>query len=384
MILMSPKITLIAGEASGDLHGAHLVKSIQMQLPEAKFYGIGGVRMQEAGVDLFHDISQLGVTGAWEVLAKIHTIRKVFFQVIQALKTNRPDLLILIDYPDFNLRLARVARKLQIPIVYYISPQVWAWRRKRIYLIARLVSKMIVIFPFERELYEKAGVDVTWVGHPLVDHVKPGLTKTEFCNLYGLDLSAPIVGLLPGSRENEINRLYPVMRQATDLIAKENPQVQFILPLAPTVDERLLSRFDGQTPIKIIKNRGYEAMNASDLLIVASGTVTVEAALLKVPMIITYKVSPLTYAIGKRLIRVPYIGMVNLVAEKQIAPELIQENATPERIAEEAIQLLNNPAKRASIREELSKVREKLGEPGASHRAARVVIEVMSDERNDE
>ncbi len=377
MTLMSPKIMLIAGEASGDLHGAHLVKSIRSYLPEGRFYGIGGTHMRKEGVTLIRDISPLGVTGAWEVLAKLNTIRKVYFQVLHTLKTSRPDLLILIDYPDFNLRVARIAKKLKIPIVYYISPQVWAWRRNRIYLIARLVTKMIVIFPFEQELYQQAGVDVTWVGHPLIDRVKPELNKTEFCRRYGLDPSHPLIGLLPGSRENEIRRLYPVMRSAADLILKQIPQIQFILPLAPSIQETLLLKFPGQTPVQIVKNRGYEAMNAADLLIVASGTVTIEAALLKVPMIITYKVSPLTYALGKRLIQVPYIGMVNLVAGKQVVPELIQQDATPERIAQEAIKLLKDPAKRMAIREELAKVKEKLGEPGASDRAAQAVIEVL-------
>ncbi|HWP46008.1 MAG TPA: lipid-A-disaccharide synthase [Candidatus Limnocylindrales bacterium] len=374
---MSPKIMLIAGEASGDLHGAYLVKSIRSSLPEGRFYGIGGIHMQREGVTLIQDISRLGVTGAWEVLAKLNTIRKVYRQVLHTLKTSRPDLLILIDYPDFNLRVARKAKKLKIPIVYYISPQVWAWRRNRIYLIARLVTKMIVIFPFEQELYQQVGVDVTWVGHPLIDRVKPELDKIQFCRGYGLDPSRPLIGLLPGSRENEIRRLYPVMRSAADLISKQIPQTQFILPLAPSIQEALLLKFPGQTPVQIIKNRGYEAMNAADLLIVASGTVTIEAALLKVPMIITYKVSPLTYALGKRLIRVPYIGMVNLVAGKQLAPELIQQDATPERIAQEAIKLLQDPAKLMAIREELAKVREKLGEPGASDRAAQAVIEVL-------
>lgn len=368
---------LIAGEASGDLHGAYLVKSIRSSLPEGRFYGIGGIHMQREGVTLIQDISRLGVTGAWEVLAKLNTIRKVYRQVLHTLKTSRPDLLILIDYPDFNLRVARKAKKLKIPIVYYISPQVWAWRRNRIYLIARLVTKMIVIFPFEQELYQQVGVDVTWVGHPLIDRVKPELDKIQFCRGYGLDPSRPLIGLLPGSRENEIRRLYPVMRSAADLISKQIPQTQFILPLAPSIQEALLLKFPGQTPVQIIKNRGYEAMNAADLLIVASGTVTIEAALLKVPMIITYKVSPLTYALGKRLIRVPYIGMVNLVAGKQLAPELIQQDATPERIAQEAIKLLQDPAKLMAIREELAKVREKLGEPGASDRAAQAVIEVL-------
>jgi len=368
---------LIAGEASGDLHGAHLVHSIRTYLPQGRFYGIGGVHMQQAGVQLIHDISRLGVTGAWEVLTKLNTLRKVFSQTVRALQESRPDLLILIDYPDFNLRVARVAKKLEIPIVYYISPQVWAWRQNRVHLIARLVTKMIVIFPFEPALYQKAGVDVTWVGHPLVDRVKPSLGKEEFCKMYRLNPSAPIIGLLPGSRENEIRRLYPVMSRAADLISRQNPHVQFLLPMAPTVQEELLLSLNRQTPVQIIKNKGYEAMSVADLLILASGTATVEAALLKVPMIITYKVSPITYALGKWLIRVPYIGMVNLIAERQLAPELVQNEATPERIADEALKLLRDPAKLAAVREELSKIREKLGEPGASDRAARLVVEIL-------
>jgi lipid-A-disaccharide synthase len=374
--MMSYRIMLVAGEASGDLHGAHLVQALKKRLPTVEICGVGGTHLQQAGMMLLSSSDELGVVGVSEVIKKLGTVWRVYRKLCQFLRTQRPDLVILIDYPDFNFRLAKFAHKLGIPIVYYISPQVWAWRSGRVKFIQRFVTKMLVIFPFEREFYQKYGVDVEWVGHPLVETVKSSLTKEECCQQHGLDPTAPIVGILPGSRESEVHRLLPVMLSAAQHIRQQQPNVQFVLPLAPSLQA---SKLFAELPpsVYLIRNQTYETINAADLVVTASGTVTVETALLETPMLITYIVSPLTYWLGKHLINVPFIGMVNLIAGKQIVPELIQHAVTPERITQEIVTLLHDPVKLAAIKRELRIVREKLGEPGAPDRAAAIIVEVL-------
>jgi lipid-A-disaccharide synthase len=375
--MMSYRIMFVAGEASGDLHGAHLVQALKKRLPTVEICGVGGTHLQQAGMTLLSSSDELGVVGVSEVIKKLGTVWRVYRKLCQFLRTQRPNLVILIDYPDFNFRMAKFAHKLRIPIVYYISPQVWAWRSGRVKFIQRFVTKMLVIFPFEREFYQQYGVDVEWVGHPLVETVKSSLTKEEFCQQHGLDPTAPMIGILPGSRESEVHRLLPVMLSTAQHIRQQQPNVQFVLPLASSL--QTASLFVALPPsIHLIRNQTYETINAADLVVTASGTVTVETALLETPMIITYIVSPLTYWLGKRLINVPFIGMVNLIAGKQIVPELIQHAVTPERITQEILTLLHDPAKLAAIKQELRIVREKLGEPGAPDRAAAIIAEVLT------
>ncbi len=374
------KIMIIAGEASGDVHGAHLLRALKHRVPEAEFVGVGGDHLKEAGMTLITSSDELGVVGISEVVKKLGVIVSVFRRVARFLKTERPDVLILIDYPEFNFLLARVAHKAGIPIAYYISPQVWAWRSGRVNTIRRLVDKMIVIFPFEQAFYKQHGVDVEWVGHPMVDSVHASLNKDEFCRQHQLDPDKPILGLLPGSRESEVSRLLPVMLKVAKQIQAQEPAVQFVLPVAASLQQSdLLANLPAF--IHPILRQPYNTINAADLIVTASGTVTVETAILETPMIITYIVSPFTYFIGKRFINVPFIGMVNLIAGKQVVPEFIQDAVTPKRIAEEVLTLLRSPQKLAAIQTELRHVHQKLGAPGAPDRAAAVIVEMLETTR---
>ena len=301
----------------------------------------------------------------------------------QFLERERPDLLILIDFPDFNLRLAKFAHQRGIPVLYYISPQVWAWRPGRVKLIARWVKKMVVFFAFEVPIYKAAGVDVECVGHPLLDVVKPALPKEETAKQLGLDPRKPILGLLPGSRSQELERLLPVLLDTARLLHQEIPDLQFVIPLAPGLTRTSVSRWmnNAWVPVKLAEGQTYDVMNLSDLLIMASGTATLEAAILEKPMVIIYKVSSLSYWIGRALVRVKHIGLVNLVAGKGIAPELIQKDASPERIAREALRILTDPNLRQGMTESITQVRKNLGEPGAVQRAARIVTSMLDNKK---
>ena len=377
----SKKILLVAGEVSGDLHGSHLVEAIQRIEPEVQFLGVGGEGLKKRGVKLLYPAHSLSVVGLTEVFIKLPSILEALQRLKKSLDQERPDLIILIDFPDFNLRLAKIAHRRGIPILYYISPQVWAWRPKRIKLIARLVKKMVVLFPFEVPLYEAAGVDVEWVGHPLLDIVKPTLPKEKAFQQFGLDPKRRTIGLLPGSRLHEVERLLPSLLASAHLLQKEIPDLQFIIPLAPGIPKTILSSQmkNISVPVKVVEGFTYDVMNLSELLITASGTATLEGAILGKPMIIIYRVSFLSYWIGRALIRVDHIGLVNLVAEKEIAPELIQKDVTPQRIADEAFRLLRDPILSRKMTESMGEVRQKLGEPGAAQRVARIVTSLLRE-----
>jgi len=372
-------VMIVAGETSGDLHGASLVQAILELAPDVKFRGIGGRRMQEAGVELLAHAADMAVVGLTEVIAKFNQIRKVLNLMKADLAASKPDLLILIDYPDFNLMLGKAAKALGVKIFYYISPQVWAWRRGRIKKIRSIVDKMAVILPFEEQLYRNEDVDATYVGHPLLDTVTIKYTRAEALQQFGLNDGATTVGLLPGSRDTEIARLLPVMMNASEILVKKMPGTQFVLPLAETLDLESVGKILGQysVPVRIVHHDTLDAMACSDLVIVASGTATLEAALLGKPMVIVYKVSPVSYYIGKRIIKVEHIGLANLIAGKTIVPELIQDEANPERIATEVIHILSDEARLRQIKQELREVREKLGEPGAARRAARLACDLL-------
>ncbi len=343
--MKSKKILLVAGEVSGDLHGAHLVEAIQRIDPEIQFFGVGGEGLERKGMKLLYHSHSLSVVGITEVLLKLRSILKALRELKESLDRERPDLIILIDFPDFNLRLAKMAHQRGIPVLYYISPQVWAWRPKRVKLIAKWVKKMVVFFPFEVPLYEAAGVDVEWVGHPLLDIVKPTLSKEAAFQRFGLDPQRRTIGLLPGSRMHEVERLLPPLLASSHLLQKEIPDLQFIIPLAPGIPKTTLSPWmrNVPVPVKVVEGWTYDVMNLSELLITASGTATLEGAILGKPMVIVYKVSLLSYWIGRALIQVDHIGLVNLVAGKGIVPELIQEDVNPQRIAEEALRILRDP-----------------------------------------
>jgi lipid-A-disaccharide synthase len=379
--MKSKKILLVAGEVSGDLHGSHLVEAIQRIEPDVQFLGVGGEGLERRGMKLLYPAHSLSVVGITEVFVKLRTILKALRGLKRSLEREKPDLVILIDFPEFNLRLAKIAHRRGIPILYYISPQVWAWRPKRIRLIAQLVRKMVVLFPFEVPLYEAAGVDVEWVGHPLLDIVKPTLPKEKAYQQFGLDPKQRTIGLLPGSRSHEVERLLPPLLASAHLLQKEIPDLQFVIPLAPGLPKTILSsRMKNiSVPVKVVEGFTYDVMNLSDLLITASGTATLEGAILGKPMIIIYKVSFPSYWIGRALIRVDHIGLVNLVAEKEIAPELIQKDVHPQRIADEALRILRDPILSRKMSESMGEVCQKLGKPGAAQRAARIVTSLLHE-----
>jgi len=379
--MRSKKILMVAGEVSGDLHGALLMEAILRIDPEVQFFGVGGERLGRMGMKLFYHSQSLSVVGITEVLLKIRSIMKALRGLKQSLDRERPDLIILIDFPDFNLRLAKIAHRKGIPIFYYISPQVWAWRPKRVKLIAQWVKKMVVLFPFEVPLYEAAGVNVEWVGHPLLDIVKPTLSREAAFQRFGLDPKQRTIALLPGSRMHEVKRLLPPLLASAQLLQKETPDLQFIIPLAPGILQGTLSPWmrNISVPVKVVEGWNYDVMNISELLITASGTATLEAAILGKPMVIVYKVSFFSYWIGRALIRVDHIGLVNLVAGKEIAPELIQNDVNPQKVTEEALRILRDPILSRRMTEMMAGVRQSLGEPGAAQRAAHIVTSLLGE-----
>ncbi|MDL1962239.1 MAG: lipid-A-disaccharide synthase [Deltaproteobacteria bacterium] len=379
------QVFVIAGEASGDLHGSNLIHALKSRLPQAKFVGIGGPKMEEAGLELLFPSSDLAVVGVVEVIGHIRPILKAFGHTTAWLRKERPDLLILIDYPEFNLQVASRAKKLGIPIFYYISPQVWAWRQGRVKKLRRLVDRMAVILPFEEAFFRSHGMEVSFVGHPLLDVVKAGVSKTEFCREAGLNPEKPIVGLVPGSRKDEISRLFPVMAGAAERIFQDRQDVQFVVPLAPSLDPGILESFNHQITkspnhpiIRVVKGQTYDAIGASDLILAASGTVTLEAAILGTPMVVTYKVSPVTCFLGRCLIKVPFASLVNLVAGRRVVTEIIQRDVTPERLSQEALSLLRDDAGRENMIKDLKEVKNALGGSGAAEKAADLAMELIS------
>jgi lipid-A-disaccharide synthase len=372
------KIMIMAGEASGDLHGANLAREIAKLDPTAAIYGVGSKQMRDAGVRMLADASTISVVGITEVLTHIRAIYGVYTLLKKFLREERPDVLVLIDFPDFNIMLGKAAQKLGIPIVYYISPQVWAWRKGRIKTIAGLVKAVIVVFPFEVPLYENAGVDVRFVGHPLTDVVRSAYSREEAGPSLGLARNKRTIALMPGSRRSELANLLPDMLRAAQLLLSRYDDLQFVLPLAPTLDPALVHQYVEQSgvPVHIVAGRVYDVLQASDAAIVASGTATLETGLMSVPMAIVYRVSALTYYVATKLVHdVPHLGLVNIVAGQRIVPELIQHDVTPEKIADAISGMLDDPARYRQIKEGLQKLREQLGAGGASVRAASVVME---------
>jgi lipid-A-disaccharide synthase len=372
-------IMIVAGEASGDMHGASLVREMLKIDPSLNFYGIGGGKLQEAGVKLLANASEMAVVGLTEVISRLGKFISVMNLMKKSLDDVKPDLVILIDYAGFNLRLAKAAHKRGIKVFYYISPQVWASRQGRINKIKKFVNKMAVILPFEIDTYAQKGFLVDYVGHPLLDLVKTIYSPQQARREFGLKDEDTVIGLLPGSRSSEVVQLLPEMMRAAEIIAKNIPQVKFVLPLADTLEKKIITDMIAGFSVKVnvIAGRTYDVISCADLAIVASGTATLETALLGIPMIIVYKISPLTYFIGKMIITVKNIGIVNIIAGKTIVPELIQNEASGEKIAREALAILNNPQRRKQIVEELAAIRSKLGTPGAASRAAKLACDML-------
>lgn len=367
---------IIAGEVSGDMRGAEVVDALRAHSPSLKCVGVGGEHMTKAGVECFANITELAVIGFAEVIKNYGRIKKVFNQILREVDQQRPDAVLLVDYPGFNLRLARKLKEKKIKVIYYISPQVWAWREKRVKTIKKVTDKMLVLFSFEQAFYKKHKMDVDYVGHPLVDEVKTSMKPSDAVKTLGLDPAHPVIGLLPGSREKEITRHLPVMVKAAEFLHQKNNHRQFVVLKAPAIQLSLIERWTNKTscPMRVVEQNSYNEFNALTVCMVASGTATLEAAILKKPMVIIYKTSWLTYFLAKLFVKIRHIGLANIVAGHSVVPELIQNNATAQNISQEIEKLLSDPKEINRIQKEFSKVPLWLGEPGASQRAAKIIL----------
>ena len=347
--------------------------------PRIKFWGIGGERMKQVGVDIFISSSKMAVVGLTEVFSKLYTIFKASRKIKSILKNKRPDLLILIDYPDFNLHIAGIAKNFRIPVLYYISPQVWAWRKGRVKKIARLIDRMVVILPFEKEFYRQRGVNVDYVGHPLLDSCSPGVLNERLKIQSRADENYPIVGLLPGSRTEEVIRLLPVMIKSSEILKGHYPDIRFLLLLAPTIRPEFVQPFidDSSVKIKVIRKDIDKTLDICHIALVASGTATLETAIIGIPMVIVYKLSTLTYWLGRIILKVPFIGLVNLVAGEKIVPELTQNDVTPDKLAHELLSILDDADTMAEMKDKLKAVKDQLGMGGASEKTAKIAMELM-------
>ena len=371
------KLLIVAGEPSGDLHGANLVKQLKRLAPDVEFFGIGGDRMKEEGVYLIYHMNDISVVGILEVLSRLNLIKKAMRALYYAMVERNPNTAILIDYPGFNLRFARLAKEMGLTVIYYIMPQIWAWGMWRARSIRRFVDKAIVILPFEKSLYEGIGLDVCFVGHPLLDVIS-------------VEHSSPkkdIIGLFPGSREDEVKRILPIMLRCAKGLADE----KFCIALAPGIKKKLVSEMVEQIypctasptgriacgEVEISEGSPYEVMKRAKLLLVASGTATLEAAIIGVPMLILYKVAPLSYLLGRLLVSIPYIGLVNILAGSKVIPEFIQWNAKPSKIVPHMRELLTNQVARQEMERTLISIRNMLGEKGAATRAAQIIYEMI-------
>ena len=370
-------LLISCGEASGDLYAAALARELRALDPGISLAGLGGDRLRAAGATLIGDYRGLTVTGLAEALTVLPRSYATYRRLVQVARGQRPDALVAIDFPDFNFRLAAAMRRLGVPVIYYISPQLWAWRAGRMKTMRRLASHVLVIFPFEEPLYREAGIPVTFVGHPLVELAAAGEGRDGFLARLGLRTDAQTVALLPGSRPNEVREILPALAEAAGIIAHARPGTQFLLARAPHLDRSLFApAARARVPIVMIEDRADAVLAASDVVITAAGTATVQAAIHGCPMVIVYRLSPLTYRLGKRFVKVDTFGMVNLIAGRRVAPELIQEAFTAESAASHALTLLANPDQYAAAKRALADVRAKLGGPGASRRAAEVVLQV--------
>jgi lipid-A-disaccharide synthase len=379
------RVMLSCGEPSGDLYAGALVAALKQRDPAVDVFGLGGERFQAAGGRLVGDFRGLAVTGLIEVLRVLPDSYSMFRRLVDEARRTRPDVLVVIDYPDFNFRLMAAVRRLGVPVVYYVSPQLWAWRAGRIQTMKALVDLVLPIFPFEESLYREERMAATFVGHPLVDLVAVTESRESLAARLALDPQKPIVALLPGSRHNELHRLVPVLAAAMPRITSALPGTQFIVARAPNVADSYFAPFHGiGVPVRVIEGQTDNVLAASDAVVTASGTATIQTALHGTPMVVVYRLSPVTYKLGKPLVRVSMYSMVNLVAGDRIVEELIQDECTPEAVARSAIALLTDENRVAEMKEQLAIVRERLGGPGASGRAADAILALARPKLEDD
>jgi lipid-A-disaccharide synthase len=375
--LRPPRLFISCGEPSGDFYGAELLRHLRRSRPDLEAFGLGGDHLLEQGAELIAHTRDLAVVGITEVVRHLGRLHAIYRRANEAIVARRPDVAVLVDYPDVNLRFARELRARGTSVVYYVSPQIWAWKRGRIRTIRETVALMLVIFPFEEEIYARAGVSVRFVGHPLVDAVRPPPDRGAFLRECGLDPARPVVALLPGSRRAEIAHNLPPLAAAIPQLLERRPDLQFLAARAPGLDPAVFTTRLAGAPVRILEGRSHAVVGSAAVALVASGTATVETALLGTPMAVVYRLSPLTYLLGRPFVNVPHYAMPNLVAGRRIVPELIQRDFTPERVAAETLSLLEDGARASVMRRDLAEVRERLGEPGASARAAAAVEEVF-------
>jgi len=370
------RVLLSCGEASGDLYAGALVRELRALVPDIDVFGLGGPQFAAAGGRQIADYRELSVNGLFEVLGKIPQLNAARKALIAAADATPPDVVVPIDFWGFNYRLAQAMAKRGVPVVYYISPQLWASRPWRMKSMREVASRVLVIFPFEQAIYEKAGVPVEFVGHPLVELTRVAAPRAQFLDARGMTATAPTVAILPGSRANEVSRILPDLIAAAGLMRRQLPDVQFLVARAPNLADELFEPLEraNLTKAVIVQGDTDTVLASADVTLLASGTATVQAALHDTPMVIVYRVSPLTYAIGRRLLTVDTFGMVNLIAGSRIVPELIQHDFTPQAVAREALSMLMDQSRAATIRDGLREVRRKLGSAGASHRAAQAIL----------
>ncbi len=369
-------ILLSAGEASGDMYAAHLAKALNARM-DVQIFGMGGPQMREAGVEIITDYSEVAVVGITEILKHLPSLRKAMERIVLEAEKRKPALAILTDFPGFHLRLARKLQPRGIPNVYYICPQFWAWRPWRTKLIRRRFVKALCIFPFEEKFFREAGVAAEFIGHPLVGALQTTQDRKQFCETHALHPGRTLVTILPGSRAGELAHHLPVLQESCARINAKKA-AQFVVAAAhPRIAEQLRTGWAAGLTLRVVEGETYNALAAADAAIVSSGTATVEAALLNVPMVVVYRVSQLTATLAKPLVRTPYFAMVNLIAEKEVVPELVQDDFTPEKVATETLKLLQDPNARAVQRDGLEQVRKRLGPPGAVERAAEAIMSLM-------
>jgi lipid-A-disaccharide synthase len=380
MFQKSPlSVMFSAGESSGDQHAANMFLELKKHQPDIKGFGMGGAKMALAGIDIRYDSGSIGVIGVVEVLKHYGEIRRALKLIQQLVSTERPDLLVCVDYKEFNLKLARFAKQCGVKVLFYVSPQVWAWRPGRVKTYGKAIDMMAVIFPFETTYYDAENVPVRYVGHPSVDKVHPQRNRLEDMAIFNLDESNPVIGLLPGSRANEINRLLPIMLAAAEILQARIPGIQFMLPQADSISDELLESYMDRSPVKItvIKNQPYDVIQCCDVVMTTSGTATIEIALLNVPMVITYKLAALTYWLGRWLVNTPFIGLPNIILGKGFIKELIQHEATSENLAEEIERILTDKFYADQMRDNLNQVKQQLGQGGGSKNMAELALEIM-------
>ncbi|AGB42297.1 lipid-A-disaccharide synthase [Halobacteroides halobius DSM 5150] len=368
---------VVAGEASGDMHATKVIKEIKKLNPDVEFFGFGGQQMKQAGVEILYDPTKLSTIGFAEAIKHLKLMYDKLNQLEEAMKERKPDVVFLVDYSGFNMKVAKRAAKLGIPVVNYFAPSAWVWGKWRAKRMAKYGAKIASVFPMEEKVYRKAGADVEFVGHPLLDMVEPQLSYQEFKEEFKLDLTGKVIGLLPGSRQQELDSLLGPMLEAADIISSHFSITNFILPVAETIDQTKIKEKikDYKVDVQLVTGHSYEVMEVTDLLLVASGTATLEAACLQTPMVIAYQTSWSTYWLGKLLVKLPFIGLPNIISEKEIVPELLQNEVTGSNLAKEVINILDSERKVNQIKKDLANIKAKLGPKNATKQVARLVLD---------